>query len=347
MLSQHKFPGTIVYAVLSGEEQGLLGGKILATMPRRRAGTSSPTSTTTSSATAAARTGSATTRPCASFPKARAGRGMRRSRLRNAASAARTTARRATSRASSTTWPSESRRSASTSARSGATTASAAAATIPNSSTPASRRCACRSRSRITTSSTRICGSRTASNIGDTIDEMDFPYLAQGHPAQRRRARRAGQRPAAARADGRRGGEHGYDGKLGSGARRSDLRVRWRRTDASGWEQAVRYPGRVCSYCPTRRGTDGGLQPMSFAASASTTGCSVSPRSARTASKARSPRRCRAGRSDLMRCRWRSRIGFRAETRRRGESVTPDLIRDPPSSRRQQKSQAGPGSSPG
>ena len=30
VLSQHKFPGTIVYAALSGEEQGLLGGKILA-----------------------------------------------------------------------------------------------------------------------------------------------------------------------------------------------------------------------------------------------------------------------------------------------------------------------------
>ena len=30
VLSKHKFPGTIIYAVLSGEEQGLLGGKILA-----------------------------------------------------------------------------------------------------------------------------------------------------------------------------------------------------------------------------------------------------------------------------------------------------------------------------
>jgi len=30
MLSKHKFPGTIVYAALSGEEQGLLGGKVLA-----------------------------------------------------------------------------------------------------------------------------------------------------------------------------------------------------------------------------------------------------------------------------------------------------------------------------
>ncbi len=30
VLSKHKFPGTIVYAALSGEEQGLMGGKILA-----------------------------------------------------------------------------------------------------------------------------------------------------------------------------------------------------------------------------------------------------------------------------------------------------------------------------
>ena len=30
VLSKHKFPGTIVYAALSGEEQGLLGGKVLA-----------------------------------------------------------------------------------------------------------------------------------------------------------------------------------------------------------------------------------------------------------------------------------------------------------------------------
>src|SRR4249919_4239297 len=30
VLSRHKFPGTIVYAALSGEEQGLFGGKVLA-----------------------------------------------------------------------------------------------------------------------------------------------------------------------------------------------------------------------------------------------------------------------------------------------------------------------------
>ncbi len=34
VLSKHKFPYTIVYAVLSGEEQGLLGGKILADYAR-------------------------------------------------------------------------------------------------------------------------------------------------------------------------------------------------------------------------------------------------------------------------------------------------------------------------
>ncbi|MFV4677389.1 M28 family peptidase, partial [Mycobacterium tuberculosis] len=30
VLSRHKFPATIVYAVLSGEEQGLYGGRLLA-----------------------------------------------------------------------------------------------------------------------------------------------------------------------------------------------------------------------------------------------------------------------------------------------------------------------------
>ena len=36
VLSRHKFPGTIVYAALSGEEQGLLGGKILADYAKER-----------------------------------------------------------------------------------------------------------------------------------------------------------------------------------------------------------------------------------------------------------------------------------------------------------------------
>lgn len=36
VLSKHKFPSTIVYAVLSGEEQGLLGGKLLADYAREQ-----------------------------------------------------------------------------------------------------------------------------------------------------------------------------------------------------------------------------------------------------------------------------------------------------------------------
>ena len=42
VLSKHKFPGTIVYAALSGEEQGLTAARCSRTTPRRRAGTSSP-----------------------------------------------------------------------------------------------------------------------------------------------------------------------------------------------------------------------------------------------------------------------------------------------------------------
>src|SRR3546814_8516933 len=34
VLSQHRFPGTIMYAALSGEEQGLFGGKIVAAKAR-------------------------------------------------------------------------------------------------------------------------------------------------------------------------------------------------------------------------------------------------------------------------------------------------------------------------
>jgi hypothetical protein len=36
VLSKHKFPGTIVYAALSGEEQGLYGGKVLANYAKRQ-----------------------------------------------------------------------------------------------------------------------------------------------------------------------------------------------------------------------------------------------------------------------------------------------------------------------
>ena len=107
VLSRHRFPATIVYAALSGEEQGLVGGRSSPTMPGRRAGRSRPISTTTSSATAAARTGSATTPMSGSSPKGCAGRAATRSGRWCAARAARTIRPRATCRASSTTLADE------------------------------------------------------------------------------------------------------------------------------------------------------------------------------------------------------------------------------------------------
>ncbi len=144
VLSIHKFPGTIVYAVLSGEEQGLLGGKILADY--------------------AGRTRFATTGRCGSSPKDCAGRAAINCARRCAALAGRMTRPRAIYRASSTAWHSEFPRLASTCCQSGATTASAAAATTPNCSTPATPRSAYRSRSRIMSTSIRICEPKTASN---------------------------------------------------------------------------------------------------------------------------------------------------------------------------------------
>jgi hypothetical protein len=52
VLSKHKFPATLVFAVLSGEEQGLWAARSWPTTPRPTAGRSRPISTTTSSATA-------------------------------------------------------------------------------------------------------------------------------------------------------------------------------------------------------------------------------------------------------------------------------------------------------
>ena len=61
-----------------------------------------------------------------------------------------------------------------------------------------------------------------------------FRLSRQDDQAERRRARRDRQRPAAARAEGRRGGEHGYDADVGSRCRaRPATSIRWRRTDAN------------------------------------------------------------------------------------------------------------------
>ena len=133
VLSRHRFPATIVYAVLSGEEQGLNGGKILADYARAQ-GWQVEANLNNDIVGNQLRLGRGLRRrPCPGLLRRAALAGRQRSSPRgSAASAARTIRRRAISRASSTRWPTSSA-SASTSARSGATTASAAAATIPSS----------------------------------------------------------------------------------------------------------------------------------------------------------------------------------------------------------------------
>src|SRR3982750_452004 len=48
VLSKHKFPGTIVYAALMGEEQGLYGGKVLAAYAKAQGWTVAPAPNTLS-----------------------------------------------------------------------------------------------------------------------------------------------------------------------------------------------------------------------------------------------------------------------------------------------------------
>ena len=79
VLSKHKFPGTVSrprssMPLCRARSRAWSAAGSSPTMPRLRAGKSSPISTTTSSATAAARTGCATTTMSESSPKACAGR---------------------------------------------------------------------------------------------------------------------------------------------------------------------------------------------------------------------------------------------------------------------------------
>jgi hypothetical protein len=161
VLSKYKFRATLVYAALSGEEQGLYGGKVLADYARQQGWKVRPTSTTTSSATPMARTACTTTAPCACSPKAPRRWRRRSRRTSGATTAASSIRRRATSRA---TWragrapphqPSACRWST-------APTVMAAAATRWRFSKPASRRCASPKRTRTTPASTRTCARRTA-----------------------------------------------------------------------------------------------------------------------------------------------------------------------------------------
>ena len=310
MLSRHRFPATIVYAALSGEEQGLVGGKILADYARAQGWQVDRQSQQRHHRQQLRLGRRLRRRPCPGLLGRAALAGRRRARAPQvAASAARTIRRRATSRASSTRWPTISA-SASTSARSGATTASAAAATIPSSSTPASRRCASRSRSRITTGSTRTCGPRTGIVYGDTIDRMDFPYLRQVTAAQRRRAGRAGARADAAGAEveGAVSTDTTLDWRAGAGRRRLCRPLAAHRLPPIGstaCECRTIADRRAAESRRRRHARAAGSRRTFCRASASTTGCSASRRSRRTARRARLHPRCRAARSGPTRRRRR------------------------------------------
>ena len=133
VLSRHRFPATIVYAALSGEEQGLIGGRILADYARAQGWQVEANLNNDIIGNSCGSDGVCDDAHVRVFSEglrwqggdelaAAAAQPGRRERF----------ARRATCRASSTRSPTISA-SASTSARSGATTGSGAAATIPSS----------------------------------------------------------------------------------------------------------------------------------------------------------------------------------------------------------------------
>ena len=98
VLSKRKFDATLVFAALSGEEQGLLGGRILANYAKAQGWEVSPSSTTISSATATVWQRTSTT-ACACSPRACVRWKPTQSPLRAARLAAKWTRLRATSRA--------------------------------------------------------------------------------------------------------------------------------------------------------------------------------------------------------------------------------------------------------
>ena len=148
---------------------------------------------------------------------------------------------------------------------------------------------------------------------GDTIDKMDFPYLAK--------VTKLNVAALAALASAPPPPEPTVEGAVSTDttvnwsrlpARRAII-VRWRRTDADQLAEHVRRQCRrmlVADRCaPMHRHANvrrhgSSSCDVSSKASASTIGCSACRRSARTASKARSLRRCRAGRSSRT-CRRR------------------------------------------
>ena len=219
---------------------------------------------------------------CGSSPKGCAGRAATSSAPRSAASAARTTARRATCRATSIRSPTRSPASTSTSCkiwrndrfgRGGDHTE------FLNAGFPAVRMSVA-----VEDYDHQHQDLRTenGTKFGDTIDEMDFRLSRQGDQAQRRGAGLDRLRSAAARSQGRRRGQHRYDGQLESG-----------RSGASAMSCAGARPIRNCQWqqpdadnCIASDASDDARtcgrwavsQPRTREASGSTIGCSAWPR---------------------------------------------------------------------
>ncbi len=114
VLSKHKFPGTIVYAALMGEEQGLFGGKVLANYAKAQGWNVIANLNNDIIGNSCGSDGVCDDKTVRVFSEGPRWQGMKTSPSRSAAWAGKTTARRATSRASSTRWPSGCPKSAST-----------------------------------------------------------------------------------------------------------------------------------------------------------------------------------------------------------------------------------------
>ncbi len=213
VLSKHKFPYTIVYAALSGEEQGLLGGKILADYARAQGWEVIANLNNDIIGNSCGSDGvcdDAHVRVFSEGPRWQGHEDLA-ARIRSLGgendAPSRNLSRWLDGLADDLGLGLDVRRS-------GATTASAAAATIPSFSTPAIP--AVRITVAIENYNWQHQDLRVENGVeyGDTIDKMDFPYLTQGREAERRGAGRARQRAAAAGADGGRGGFDRHDAQL-------------------------------------------------------------------------------------------------------------------------------------
>ena len=179
VLSKHKFPGTIIYATLSGEEQGLLGGKILADYAKAQGWNVIANLNNDIIGSSCGSDGVCNDKVVRVFSEGPRWQGHEELAAEIRSLGGENIRPRATSRVSSTAWRSGCRQSASTSCKSGATTALDGAAIIPeflNAGYPAVRLSVA-----VENYNWQHQDLRTEKSVeyGDAIDKMDFPYLAK------------------------------------------------------------------------------------------------------------------------------------------------------------------------